>query len=293
MGPDLWLPGQTNQESERRRRRSVDGADVSHAPARSFCQWPETLGGKAVRALMTTEQRIRKIRSDRAHLPRGKPRSPGAARRDRAERIVALFRLLADGRQWPAKDLSAALQVTVRTIQRDMQLLQAEGLARRQCGRFGGYQLVQVSTRQPPRLTPREMVDLLLLTLSSEPRDGGSRARDTVLRLIAQQPVNFSKPLLRVAHLMRSHDASAAQPWRREEWLGVLLEGLVETRPLKVWIGPSASELPAAPLEIVPCAIELRDDVWILQAHPISTVVAEVVLNLAQVAAVQFASQSS
>lgn len=241
---------------------------------------------------MTTERQHQQLRTDRRHSFPGNRSGGSSAARDRVERFVELIRLLADGREWPAKRLSAELEVTVRTIQRDMQLLEEKGLATRKTGRQGSYRLIQETAWEGPRLSAREVIALLVLAAGDESDTDDSVALEAVLKIISFQPQNVRDRLLEFTNLLSSQPAASRQWLCRQGWLATVLEGLAGTRPLKVWLTPLPGQAPAVPLEIVPTAFAMRSGQWILRSNRVSPAGGEVTLELARVRRVEFEAKT-
>jgi predicted DNA-binding transcriptional regulator YafY len=238
---------------------------------------------------MTTEQPHQQIRTDGRHSFPGKSSGELAAPRDRAERFVDMICLLADGGEWPAKRLSAELKVTVRTIHRDMQLLEAKGLATRKCGRHGSYRLAQDTAWERPRLVTKEVIALWILAARDEASaHGGGLALEAVLKIIRNQPENVRRPLLELTDLILSQPAAARTWLCRQAWLATLLEGVVATRPLKVWLEAKPGQRPEPPLEIVPSGLTVHSGHWMLQSHHVSPTGGIVTFELAQLTSAEF-----
>jgi len=79
----------------------------------------------------------------------------------RADRLFDLIQILRDGRLHAARDLAARLEVSVRTIWRDMAVLQASGLPV-EGARGLGYMLRETIDLPPLTLTPDELEALRL-----------------------------------------------------------------------------------------------------------------------------------
>lgn len=95
-----------------------------------------------------------------------------AAVRERLHRLERLRGLLAAGDPVRVKDLAAELQVSARTILRDLELLRDEGfLIEADRGRGGGVRLSRGHSAGDIRLTTAEAMDILLsLALAEEAR---------------------------------------------------------------------------------------------------------------------------
>ncbi len=241
---------------------------------------------------MKTEPRQRQVRTDGCHLPQRKSTRRQSAPRDKAERIADLIFLLADGREWAARELSAKLKVTVRTVHRDMQLLESKGLAWRTTRRYGGNPLLPETTWEQPRLSSAELIGLLIVA-AREPSDdvASLAALATVIKIARLQRKNTRRRLLPIAELIQSQPRESRQWLCCQPWLAILLEGLAESRPVSAWV-PDAPGLPQPTLEVMPHALAVAGGEWVLQAHHVSPPHGEITVELKQVVKIAFASQS-
>ncbi len=204
--------------------------------------------------------------------------------------------LLAEGREWPAKRLSEELQVTVRTVHRDMKLLEAKGLAMRTNGRKGAYRLIQETAWERPQLTLREVITLLILAgrqADSEPPIEPEPAFSAVTKLIQFQPSAARQRLEALANLMSRSPNVAAGHWLcSQSWLAVVLEGLIETRPLQLWLREPSGQVAAAPIALVPSSLEFCEGQWLLRSLRVSPEGGMLSLELECVAAAEFDGES-
>src|SRR5947207_3513104 len=94
----------------------------------------------------------------------GGPRTPaGRGEMNRLDRALALLLLLRDGRVWSAADLARRLEVSRRTVYRDMETLSAIGVpVYAEMGRAGGFRLLQGYFLPPVMFSVDEAVSLLL-----------------------------------------------------------------------------------------------------------------------------------
>ena len=233
------------------------------------------------------ESSQRQLRADGRHSFPGK--SSGAPR-DRAERFVELMGLLADGHEWPARQLSEELNVSVRTIHRDMQLLKSKGLAIRKRGKHGSYRLVREPAWERPLLNPRELIALFILAQrEAAVTPGADLALEATIKIIGFQPEKVRRPLLALHEVMQRQPEASRHWLCRQSWLPVLLEGIVETRPLLIQLTSSIGSA-SEPMEIMAAAIDNGQELWILQSHHVSPRSGEVSIELAHVASVEFAT---
>ena len=238
---------------------------------------------------MTTEQTERQLRADDRHELPGTPAS-GSSGDGRAERFARLIFLLADGREWAARSLSTELNVSVRTIRRDMHALERQELvAKRTSGsRRGCFRLLREPAANRPHVTSREMIALLLLAAKEAVREDGSGAAfQAAITVVELLPQGARDALLTFVELVRGQPTGVQQRLFGQPWLPILLEGLADSRPLNLWMLPAAG-LPIGPmLEVMPRTIDLVAGRLALRGVPISNSGADV-LDLAQLAAVEF-----
>ncbi|MDJ0952812.1 MAG: WYL domain-containing protein [Acidimicrobiia bacterium] len=107
----------------------------------------------------------------------------------RADRLLAELALLQSRRRMTAAELAAELEVTERTIYRDMYALQVAGvplIAER--GRDGGYALYGDWRADLTGLTRSEMESLLVATAASPTSRSGPEAVTAVAKLAAMLP---------------------------------------------------------------------------------------------------------
>lgn len=117
----------------------------------------------------------------------------------RADRLFQLIQLLRDGRTWTAKRLAETLEVSDRTIYRDMQDLQASGLAID--GEAGvGYLLRDYDL--PPLMFSRPELESLVLGARMVQAWGGERlagaarnALDKITSVLPQQLAEGAKAM--------------------------------------------------------------------------------------------------
>jgi predicted DNA-binding transcriptional regulator YafY len=82
---------------------------------------------------------------------------------NRLDRALALLLLLRDGRVWSAADLARRLEVSRRTVYRDMETLSAIGVpVYAEMGRAGGFRLLRGYFLPPVMFSADEAVSLLL-----------------------------------------------------------------------------------------------------------------------------------
>lgn len=184
----------------------------------------------------------------------------------RADRIVSLLLLLQNRGRMTAPELSTELEVSVRTVYRDVEALGAAGvpvLADR--GPEGGYRLMDGYRTRLTGLTDAEAESLFLIGVPTAARDLGMDAVLTTARnkLSAALPAPLAERAARAQD--RFHlDAPA---WFREAdevpYLGVITEAVWERRVLRArylrWRGEVERRL-------CPLGIVLKGGTWYLAA---------------------------
>jgi predicted DNA-binding transcriptional regulator YafY len=132
----------------------------------------------------------------------------------RADRLLAELTLLQARGSMTAAELAAELEVTARTVYRDMYALQVAGvplIAER--GRDGGYSLYGDWRADLTGLTMAEMESLLVASASSPEARTGSRAATAAAKLAAMLPPAAAEELSslrrRIHVVLDAHEAAA------------------------------------------------------------------------------------
>ena len=192
----------------------------------------------------------------------------------RASRLLSILLLLHTRGRVSAQQLAAELEVTVRTVYRDIDALGAAGIpvyATR--GRAGGFQLLAGhgtdSYRRLAGLTPDEADALFLAGLPAAAHDLGLGPvlAATQLKLLAALP-----PQLRErAERIRDRFHLDAPGWERAadapEHLTAIADAVWEQRRIQVRYQLSNREVVERTLE--PLGLVLKAGVWYLVAHPV------------------------
>ncbi|WP_205650373.1 helix-turn-helix transcriptional regulator [Actinoplanes solisilvae] len=127
-------------------------------------------------------------------------------------RLLALLSLLQARRDWPGALLAERLEVSPRTVRRDVDRLRELGYPIAAIkGPDGGYRLA-AGTRMPPLLFDDEQAVALVLALQTSPGDAAARALTTVRQVLPP----------RLRHRVESLRVSTADPQTELE-TGVLL----------------------------------------------------------------------
>lgn len=132
----------------------------------------------------------------------------------RSDRLFDLIQILRDGNLYRATDLAARLEVSVRTIWRDMATLQASGVPVE--GERGvGYMLTAPITLPPVALTLQEMEALRLgiaLVASAADTTLAYAAHTLGQKIAAVSPASGAPPPVDT-FVFASPEASRAAPW--------------------------------------------------------------------------------
>lgn len=186
----------------------------------------------------------------------------------RADRLLSLLLLLQSRRRVPARELAATLEVSVRTIYRDVDALSAAGVpVYAEAGRSGGIELPDSFRTDLTGLSRREALALSALRRFDSLEGVGlsGSLQTALLKLAAALPA---------AHRMAAEHARQrllvdAAPWfrRREEHphLAMLRQAVWEDRLVRVRYRKSTGELQDR--DVSPHALVAKGDRWYLVAR--------------------------
>ncbi|MCX4747833.1 WYL domain-containing protein [Kitasatospora sp. NBC_01287] len=186
----------------------------------------------------------------------------------RADRLLSLLLLLQNRGPLTAPVLAAELEVSVRTVYRDVEALGAAGvpvLAER--GPAGGYRLVEGYRTRLTGLTDAEAGSLFLAGAPGPARDLGLGATLAAAQLKVQAAL--PGPLADRARRVQERFHLDAPAWFREAdpvpWLGEIARAVWEQRVLRCdyrrWRGEVRRELRAL-------GLVLKSGIWYLVAAP-------------------------
>jgi predicted DNA-binding transcriptional regulator YafY len=106
--------------------------------------------------------------------------------RDTSSRLLDLLSLLQARRDWPGAELAARLEVSGRTIRRDVERLRALGYpVESLTGPAGGYRL-QAGTAMPPLLLDEEEAIAIVVGLSTAARASVAGIEETSIRALVK-----------------------------------------------------------------------------------------------------------
>ncbi len=177
----------------------------------------------------------------------------------RSDRLFDLIQILRDGRLHRAADLAAALQVSVRSIWRDMAVLSASGMPVE--GERGvGYILRIPLTLPPMMLSPPEMMALRhgirLVAAGTDPAlAAAARSLAAKIATVAPAPRDDGEDLF---------TARTTEPQRAAPQLPVLRKAIRQAERLTIALLDDQGQLTQA--DIRPLALSLTEGTWVLAA---------------------------
>lgn len=178
----------------------------------------------------------------------------------RSDRLFSLVEILRDGKLHRAADLADRLQVSVRTLWRDMATLQASGLPVE--GERGvGYMLTAPITLPPVALTHQEMEALRLgIALVASAADAGlSYAAHSLAQKIAAVSPEAGRPPPVDSFVFASPEATKAAPY-----LPLLREAITASEKLDLSYTDLAGR--QSQRRIRPLQLEFWGRVWTVTA---------------------------
>jgi predicted DNA-binding transcriptional regulator YafY len=185
----------------------------------------------------------------------------------RADRLLSILLLLHVHRRLTARDLAGRLEVSARTVHRDMEALTAAGVpVYAQRGAGGGWILAAEYRTRPTGLSEAEVQSLFLATparlLADLGLDGAARA--ALLKLMAALPT--ARP--RDAEDVRQRIHIDVAGWRPTDeavpWLPTLQEAIWQERTLHLSYARDGG--PAVERLVEPLGLVAKGSVWYLVA---------------------------
>lgn len=185
----------------------------------------------------------------------------------RASRLLSILMLLQTRGRLSAPALAEALEVSQRTILRDMDHLSAAGVpVWSDRGRLGGFQLRAGWSTQLTGLTEPEAQALFLAGLPGPAAELGlgSAAASARLKLLATLPAEWRHDAQRVAARLHVDHADWFQPAGRAEHLGAVADAVWKQWRLSMryesWSGVKQRE-------VEPLGLVLKAGVWYMAAR--------------------------
>lgn len=155
----------------------------------------------------------------------------------RASRLLSIVLLLQNRGRMTARDLAEELDVSVRTVYRDVEALSASGIpVYGEGGRDGGYRLLDGYRTRLTGLTPCEAETLFLLPMPGPAADLGlaSYAASAQLKIAAALPATVGEHAARIG----SRFLIDAESWRRDapgtDQLPVLAQAVKDEQAVEV-----------------------------------------------------------
>jgi predicted DNA-binding transcriptional regulator YafY len=185
----------------------------------------------------------------------------------RASRLLSILMLLQTRGRLSAPALAEALEVSQRTILRDIDHLSAAGVpVWSDRGRHGGFQLREGWSTQLTGLTEPEARALFLAGLPGPAAELGlgSAAASARLKMLATLPAEWRGDAQRVAARLHVDHADWFQPASRAEHLGAVADAVWQQWGLSMryesWSGVSQRE-------VEPLGLVLKAGVWYMAAR--------------------------
>jgi DNA-binding transcriptional ArsR family regulator len=225
---------------------------------------------------MAMERPSKQFRADERHSFPVRPAKTSKARqggRQRVQRCLEILRLLTTGQEWPARRLSEAFDVTHRTIQRDMELLENAGLVvRTNRQRPHCYRLAKETTWERPQWSLDEFV--ALLSLAGRGFEGiSAAARAAAMAAIARnvrlQAAAARQPLEELVATLAAQPPHLQAELCGLPWLGQLIAALVDHRALRVFLRDDSGSVGPEPHLLVADQLRVQLGQWIVSAYKV------------------------
>ncbi|GIP40695.1 transcriptional regulator [Paenibacillus sp. J31TS4] len=154
----------------------------------------------------------------------------------RADRLLALLLLLQNHGRWSARELAERLEVSVRTISRDMDALSAAGIpVYAERGANGGWVLAESYRTKLTGLKPEELVTLLAPSFGQLGDLGWARHADAARqKLLAEAPARVRQQAEDVRRKLHIDGAGWRQADEEVPWLPAVQEAVWGERVLRI-----------------------------------------------------------
>lgn len=187
----------------------------------------------------------------------------------RLYRLIAILALLETRGSIKARELADALEVSTRTVYRDIETLCQAGIPiAAVTGPNGGVNLMEGYTTQLTRLSGDDAVNLYLSGIVSEPysnEDSGARLRDSLLRLEKTLPVEYGDDIRAARERFYFDDASWWGKQKPPECLGKLRQAVLRLGKLKIeYDKPDGSRSVRV---VCPYGLVVKNGEWYLIAY--------------------------
>ena len=142
----------------------------------------------------------------------GTARPPAAAMTDTSSRLLTLLSLLQARRDWPGAELAERLEVSGRTIRRDVERLRALGYpVHALTGPAGGYRL-RAGTAMPPLLLDEEEAIAIAVGLRTAARASVTGIEETSVRALVKLEQVLPSHLRRRVRALQDATATITMP---------------------------------------------------------------------------------
>jgi predicted DNA-binding transcriptional regulator YafY len=185
----------------------------------------------------------------------------------RAERLVALLFLLQQRQRATAAELAAALEVSERTVYRDVEALLAAGVPLwTEQGRAGGIRLMEGWRTRLDGLTGREAAAIFAIEVPSLLADLGLGSSLTAARakVLAGLPAELREYASRIAERFHLDAPGWFQQVESSPQLSVVADAVASTRRLRVEYRRSSAVVER---ELEPLGLVVKAGVWYLVAR--------------------------
>ncbi len=185
----------------------------------------------------------------------------------RADRLLSLMMLLQNRGKLRAEELAAELEVSVRTIYRDIDALSASGVpVYADGGPGGGYSLLEGYRTELTGLSPEETEALLTLSLPGPLSDLSisKKLKTAVLKVVSAAPSDLAQGEARMRERLYLDPASWFTPGDEPRFLDELQSCIWRER--KVWMEYSDKKSAKSGREICPYALVAKAAIWYLVA---------------------------
>jgi len=185
----------------------------------------------------------------------------------RADRLLSLMMLLQSRGKLRAEELAAELEVSARTIYRDIDALSASGVpVYADNGPGGGYSLLEGYRTELTGLSPEETEALLLLALPGPLADLSisKKLKTAVLKVVSSAPADMAQSEARMRARLYLDPSSWFSPGDEPRFLDELQKCAWHDQ--KVWMEYSDKKSARSGREICPYALVVKAAVWYLVA---------------------------
>ena len=186
----------------------------------------------------------------------------------RADRLLSLMLLLQSRGQMTAAELAAELEVSKRTIYRDVDALSASGVpVYATGGPGGGYGLVDSYRSSLTGLNEAELQALFMLSLPGPLADlnVGQQLKSTVLKLTSAFPARYQVQAAYLQSRLHLDGTRWFQPAVRLPWLPVVQQAVWQDRRLSISYRRADSTISNRTL--APYALVAKTGIWYLVAE--------------------------